>query len=1757
MSIPDTIFASGGIIFETVTADNIFDANNISIIAPSNTGFAFFMNVSVNFTATNNIVSAGSNIYATIADAINVTFTNLTIESENGSIRFPGSINITGVQNISINSYNLSNNSAFINSTNLTFFNTSAFITLNNLGFTNAVPIVDFTDLNTYTNCTTDVCTNTSYDGSTFKFNVSHWTTFKAEEFVPAAGALNSSCGDITQTTVLNASVNASGTCFNITNDNLTLNCNGHTITYDLSGLGNVSGVTALNKVNITVRNCVIRDGNESGSFGMAINLTSTNNSLILNNSITTNGTNQSIGIMIAGTSRYDRIEDNRITTRGADRNNFGIWMVDERDSNVTSNIISTNGTHQNHGIKIETGTNITVRNNTIAARGTANQSTGITLSSSTTNSTVESNAITTDGERANYGVDLTLVGGYNRVLRNAINTSGTSDINVGVHVSTSSNQTIDSNVIRTNGTHDNYGIRLEVNIFETNATNNTIVTNGTAGSNHGFLIQSGASRNLIAENTITTSGVTNDNRGIALILSALNNTLRGNVIVTGPRTSYNQHGITSQSDSMNNQIINNTITVNGENATYGIRLNDVANITIINNTLRVNGTASNAGIRAVNTNQSVILHNFIRVFGNQSQGIDLHNSSDNTFTNTNITAQGIDALGFYLEGSNGTQVSTLILDNPSNWLIANVSTFNNFTNTTFSTGNGSIQFPGLVALNGSLLLNHSALDITLNRSFSNSSNHSAFNRSANIVLSGLAFTNAQAVVDYTDSETYSTCPADVCTNTSYDGSTFKFNVSHWTTFAAQEATVEGANSTSMQLTKRDTQDPVTAGTSLTFNVTINNTGTDTAYNVTLTEIYNANVTFSSGQPVPVGATNDTFIIGNLTSGQVYVMNVTVTVNGTVFNGSLINNTVNISWFNTSGLFNTLNTTINTTVTGDLKADACQTLALPGTYRVSQNLSVFGNFSTCFNLTTNDINLNCDGFTLRGNRSEGQHGINASALNNLTVQNCVITNFTDGLVFSRVRNATIYNNTALNNSDDGFDIRSTNFSVISFNNATKNFDTNILLAGGWYNNFTNNTVDNARGDIYSNGFTVTSNSKENRFVNNTALSNQNTGILITQSDNNSVLNNTAFANGEDGIVFNQSLTNVMRGNLVRNNSDDGIVVDTSNFSVIDMNNASRNGDNNIILFQSNNNNVTNNTASLAAGAGFNNGIAVSNISNSNRIINNTMADNSDDGLQLIRSNDSVVAFNRVINNGDDGIDISNDTGHNISFNYIQGNFLGIALTPGFGIWIENNTITNNTNDGIFIARHSENSTIIRNLITDHLASGGAGINLYTNNSPNHNITIIHNIINGTGDHGIVVLNLSQNISVVNNTIRFAGMSNPSGSGIYARDVKNLNITGNNISNVSDTGIWVNMVENLTIAFNNITGASTFIRVNLTNNTLIRANTLQNTNLTSLQLLNASNTTLLDSQFKNYTLTSSGITIRTSGLGQIEFNNRSMTVTGTNFTNETRITTNNLTVKNSAFNSSANLTLNGLTFTNAVALVDAEDDGTYLNCTSDVCTNTSYDGSTFKFNVSHWTTFASEEATVIATLTYNFTNLSATKTDLYDPSNTSSLLNYTILINVTNGTAHNITVNETYSADIRFVSATPSPVSGTNTSFIIGNLSNGSIYRVNITVLTLNITNGTIITNNVNVSFFNESGGYRSTNATATTTVLANITLNRTSVNLTKTDAPDPVNINTYLNYTILINVTNGTASNITLSENYSTSVRFNHSSPNPVSGTNG
>jgi hypothetical protein len=66
--------------------------------------------------------------------------------------------------------------------------------------------------------------------------------------------------------------------------NNVTLDCNGANITRGASGAAVTMGIRATSKSNITIKNCKIGKG--TANFGSAIYLTNTNNSSIINNTV-------------------------------------------------------------------------------------------------------------------------------------------------------------------------------------------------------------------------------------------------------------------------------------------------------------------------------------------------------------------------------------------------------------------------------------------------------------------------------------------------------------------------------------------------------------------------------------------------------------------------------------------------------------------------------------------------------------------------------------------------------------------------------------------------------------------------------------------------------------------------------------------------------------------------------------------------------------------------------------------------------------------------------------------------------------------------------------------------------------------------------------------------------------------------------------------------------------------------------------------------------------------------------------------------------------------------------------------------------------------------------------------------------------------------------------------------------------------------------------------------------------------------------
>ena len=323
--------------FNTTSSNNMIIMNNtVTLLGKNATGIVF--NAGRNHTVTGNIVtSTGSGSYGITLSKTNSSsltsniismmgvdsgylyttslnfdnnMTNTTFATNNGSARFMNLVAIPAGANVTFDRFNMSFNSTFLNSSDsgVSFLNTSAELKMLRINLTNPRIMVAYDDVNPI-ECTSAMgCYNVSYNhtSGTFIFNVSHFTTYSTRETPPAEA--NLSCGDPLNETnkvyYLNNSVNSSGTCFVINANNVTLDCQGHWISYSqhFEGDGIMINGTNFN----TVRNCNIIDPNATQTLGAPesddIDIVNTGgsgyNNSIVNNSIM-GANNHVIGIRL------------------------------------------------------------------------------------------------------------------------------------------------------------------------------------------------------------------------------------------------------------------------------------------------------------------------------------------------------------------------------------------------------------------------------------------------------------------------------------------------------------------------------------------------------------------------------------------------------------------------------------------------------------------------------------------------------------------------------------------------------------------------------------------------------------------------------------------------------------------------------------------------------------------------------------------------------------------------------------------------------------------------------------------------------------------------------------------------------------------------------------------------------------------------------------------------------------------------------------------------------------------------------------------------------------------------------------------------------------------------------------------------------------------------------------------------------------------------------------------------------------------
>jgi hypothetical protein len=179
------------------------------------------------------------------------------------------------------------------------------------------------------------------------------------------------------------------------------------------------------------------------------------------------------------------------------------------------------------------------------------------------------------------------------------------------------------------------------------------------------------------------------------------------------------------------------------------------------------------------------------------------------------------------------------------------------------------------------------------------------------------------------------------------------------------------------------------------------------------------------------------------------------------------------------------------------------------------NVNAIGN-TTCFNVTASYVTIDCAGFRVFSNKAGT--GFNASNVLNFTLKNCVVTNFSTGVLLNNSNFSTVFNNVVWNNSGYGLNDQSSLGSNYSYDNFSHNGYHGVLLAGIVANlNFSHNTVygngptANYRGVEGLNGVVNSS-----TFFDNNASYNGGHGLAVCGNYNNFSYNNASYNSQRPG-----------------------------------------------------------------------------------------------------------------------------------------------------------------------------------------------------------------------------------------------------------------------------------------------------------------------------------------------------------------------------------------------------------------------------------------------------------------------------------------------------------------------------------------------------------------------------------------------------------------------------------------------------------------
>jgi len=806
----------------------------------------------------------------------------------------------------------------------------------------------------------------------------------------------------------------------------------------------------------------------------------------------------------------------------------------------------------------------------------------------------------------------------------------------------------------------------------------------------------SNVTSSLIKNNTVFTNG---SSANIALFLqtSSENNILENNIYPTG--SGSQNIGILLSTNATGNNVSSNNISTSGQSSNVGIRIqiNSTLN-NVWNNTIRTTGTNS----------------------GNYGMWITSNGSRNNIWNNSITTFGSASNYGLILQAD---------------------ADYNIIENNSISTGGSSVGNVGIFIIG------------------------SSFNRlsGGSVLTSGTGTSSGLEIYSYASNNNISSMEITTQNTTAYG-----IQIQYTTTFSPYNNLLQNIRINASRAV--DVYVDENSGT--VFNTFLNVTFNYTDVTFTGTSSGNLNVSWytrvfvnTSVQTALAGATVN---VSSIATGVIAWSNVTPASGysawyitpGYLQNNSGIfssqNLTFNASYPGLTSASVSQNVTESMTVNITLSESSCMNITASGRYMLSNNVT---SPYTCMQITANDVELDCLGYTILYGTTGTGNGVNVSNaavsnINNVSVRNCIITKVQGGgstnygIQYGFVSNGSIQNNSILTNGT------SNNYGIYFLSGARNNsIEGNVIRTNG-------TQQGNIGVRITASSFNVVSN---NSII--TAGTNDNYGISTSGSSaNNTIATNIVTSSGTSsnyGIDLSGTNASVF-GNIINTvgtaGSNYGMFVSSSS-NVITGNIITTSGtQSNIGLFVSSSNNaiISNTVRPTGTGADAT-GIYASSVSQLD-IINNTILTSGSgtvDGSGNVGLSFSSVTYSRVTNNSINTTGFITNYGMYI-YSSSNSNFSGGSVyssgNNSYGIYLYFDSDNNRFRDLSVVSENQTSYAVYLRSFTIIHANPDNNLfqNIFLNASVANQIQL--NLESGVVNHFMNTTFNYQNVSVIDGTL---------------------------------------------------------------------------------------------------------------------------------------------------------------------------------------------------------------------------------------------------------------------------------------------------------------------------------------------------------------------------------------------------------------------